>query len=105
LPAASTSFADLVDEFVDDLLRRAPQLVKNRVSYGQSTGGGRPDVFYVINPQESTQGALPAAVKAAQKRNNVQLCRISVPELADVDDLLAAMEGFFEKKYGPPIAR
>jgi cystathionine beta-lyase/cystathionine gamma-synthase len=100
LPAAPTTFPDLVDEFVDFLVRTAPALVKSRVSYGQSTGGGRPDFFYVINPEESTQGALSAAVKAAQKRDNVQICRVSVPELADVDGLLAAMEGFFEQKYG-----
>lgn len=103
LPAAPTTFPDLVDEFVDSLLKQAPSLVKNRVSYGQSTGDGKPDVFYVINPQESTQGALSAEVKAAQKRDNVQICRISVPELADVDGLLAAMEPFFERKYAPPL--
>ncbi len=100
LPAAPTTFPDLVDEFVDFLLRTAPTLVKNRVSYGQSTGDGKPDYFYVINPQESTQGALSAEVKAAQKKDNVQLCRISVPELADVDGLLRAMEPFFALKYG-----
>jgi len=99
LPPAPTTHPDLVDELVAYLLERAPALVKSRVSYGQSTGGGRPDVFYVINPEESTQGALSAAVKAAQKRNNVQICRISVPAEADVDGLLAAMEGFFERKY------
>jgi len=99
LPPAPTTFDDLVDEFVDFLLKEAPALVKNRVSYGQSTGDGKPDVFYVINPQESTQGALSAAVKAAQKMNNVQICRISVPAKADVEGLLAAMEGFFRKKY------
>ncbi|MBK7395932.1 MAG: PLP-dependent transferase [Myxococcales bacterium] len=100
LPPAPTTHADLCDEFVAHLLSRAPELVKSRVSYGQSTGGGKPDFFYVINPEESTQGALSAAVKAAQKRNNVQICRISVPEHADVDGLLAAMEGFFAEKYG-----
>lgn len=99
LPPAPTTFADLVDEFVDFLLKEAPALVKNRVSYGQSTGNDKPDVFYVINPQESTQGALSAAVKAAQKKNNVQICRISVPAKADVDGLLSAMDRFFEKKY------
>ena len=99
LPAAPTTFPDLVDEFVDYLLRTAPTLVKNRVSYGQSTGAGKADFFYVINPQESTQGSLSAEVKAAQKRNNVQICRVSVPELADVDGLLRAMEGFFALKY------
>lgn len=100
LPAAPTTFPDLVDEFVDFLLRTAPALVKSRVSYGQSTGEGKPDFFYVINPQESTQGSLSAAVKAAQKKDNVQLCRISVPERADVAGLLRAMEPFFALKYG-----
>ncbi len=100
LPAAPTTFPDLVDEFVDALLRTAPGLVKNRVSYGQSTGGGQPDFFYVINPQESTQGSLSAEVKAAQKRDNVQICRVSVPEHADVDGLLRAMDEFFTQKYG-----
>jgi len=66
---------------------------------GQSTGGGKPDDFYAINPEESTQGALSAEVKNAQKRDNVQICRISVPEHGDVDALLAAMEGFFDIKY------
>jgi cystathionine beta-lyase/cystathionine gamma-synthase len=104
LPAAPTSHADLVDEFVDHLLAAAPALVKSRVSYGQSTGGGERDWFYVINPQESTQGSLSAAVKSAQKRNNVQICRISVPAIADVDGLLAGMEPFFDRKYGPRAA-
>jgi hypothetical protein len=100
LPPAPSTHADLVDEFVDELLREAPTLVKNRVSYGQSTGGGRPDVFYVINPEESTQGALSAEVKAAQKRDNVQICRISVPELADVPALMRVIAAFFARKYG-----
>jgi cystathionine beta-lyase/cystathionine gamma-synthase len=99
LPPAPTSHADLVDEFVAYLLAHAPTLVKSRVSYGQSTGGGKPDYFYVINPEESTQGALSAEVKNAQKHDNVQICRISVPEHADVDGLLAAMDGFFAQKY------
>jgi len=99
LPPAPTTYADLVDEFVAYLLAHAPTLVKSRVSYGQSTGGGKPDYFYVINPEESTQGALSAAVKNAQKHDNVQICRISVPEHADVDGLLAAMNGFFAQKY------
>jgi cystathionine beta-lyase/cystathionine gamma-synthase len=99
LPPAPTTYADLVDEFVAYLLETAPTLVKSRVSYGQSTGGGKPDYFYVINPEESTQGALSAEVKNAQKHDNVQICRISVPEYADVDGLLAAMAGFFAKKY------
>lgn len=105
LPPAPTTHADLVDEFVAYLLEHAPTLVKSRVSYGQSTGGGKPDVFYVINPEESTQGALPAEVKNAQKRDNVQICRISVPEHADVDGLLRAMEGFFVAKYGPALTQ
>ncbi len=100
LPPAPTTYPDLVDEFVAYLVEHAPKLVKSRVSYGQSTGGGKPDTFYVINPEESTQGALSAEVKNAQKHNNVQICRISVPEHADVDGLLAAMSGFFSQKYG-----
>ena len=100
LPAAPSTHADLVDEFVDYLLTHAPKLVKSRVSYGQSTGGGKPDYFYVINPQESTQGALSADIKAAQKRDNVQICRISVPEHADVPGLLEAIDGFLTRKYG-----
>ena len=99
LPPAPTTHADLVDEFVAYLLARAPKLVKSRVSYGQSTGNGKPDYFYVINPEESTQGALSAEVKNAQKHDNVQICRISVPEHADVDGLLTAMAGFFALKY------
>lgn len=102
LPPAPTTFPDLVDEFVAHLLEHAPTLVKSRVSYGQSTGDGRPDVFYVINPQESTQGALSAEVKNAQKRGNVQICRVSVPEHGDPEALLAAMEPFFTLKYGAP---
>lgn len=100
LPAAPTTHADLVDEFVEYLVRHAPTLVKNRVSYGQSTGGGQPDYFYVINPEESTQGSLSAEVKNAQKHDNVQICRISVPAHGDVEGLLAAMRGFFTQKYG-----
>lgn len=99
LPPAETTYPDLVDEFVAYLLEHAPTLVKSRVSYGQSTGDGKPDVFYVINPEESTQGALSAEVKNAQKQGNVQICRISVPEHADVDGFLAAADGFFAKKY------
>jgi cystathionine beta-lyase/cystathionine gamma-synthase len=102
LPPAPTTHPDLVDEFVEYLLTQAPELVKNRVSYGQSSGNGRQDYFYVINPDESTQGALPEAVKAAQKRNNVQICRISVPAIADVDGLVQVMRDFFDRKYGPP---
>ena len=99
LPPAPTTYADLVDEFVAYLVTHAPTLVKSRVSYGQSTGGGKPDYFYVINPEESTQGALSAEVKNAQKHDNVQICRVSVPEHADVDGLLTAMDGFFAQKY------
>jgi hypothetical protein len=99
LPPAPTDHEDLVDEFVDYLLLHAPELVKNRVSYGQSSGEGLPDKFYVINPQESTQGSLSAAVKAAQKKDNVQICRISVPEHADVAGLVQVMSGFFDQKY------
>ncbi len=99
LPPAPTTYADLVDEFVAYLLAHAPGLVKSRVSYGQSTGDGKPDYFYVINPEESTQGALSAEVKNAQKHDNVQICRISVPANGDVDGLLAAMAGFFAAKY------
>lgn len=101
LPPAPTEHADLVDDFVASMLAAAPELVKSRVSYGQSTGAGLRDYFYIINPQESTQGSLSAAVKNAQKRNNVQICRISVPAIADVAGLLAKMEPFFERKYGP----
>jgi len=104
LPPAPTDHQDLVDEFVDYLLTHAPELVKNRVSYGQSSSNGLPDKFYVINPQESTQGSLPESVKAAQKRDNVQICRISVPENADVAGLVRVMSGFFDQKYqlAPP---
>jgi cystathionine beta-lyase/cystathionine gamma-synthase len=102
LPPAPTTAPDLVDELVDYLLAHAPELVKNRVSYGQFTGDGKPDYVYVINPQESTQGSLSAETKAAQKKDNVQICRISVSENADVDGLARVMEGFFDLKYGPP---
>ena len=101
LPAAPTTAPDLVDEFVDYLLAHAPQIVKNRVSYGQFGGENRPDYVYVINPQESTQGSLSAETKAAQKKDNVQICRVSVSENADVDTLARVMEGFFDLKYGP----
>jgi cystathionine beta-lyase/cystathionine gamma-synthase len=101
LPPAPTTAPDLVDEFVEYLLVHAPQLVKNRVSYGQFAGEDRPDYVYVINPQESTQGSLSAATKAAQKKDNVQICRISVSEHADVEALVRAMEPFFDLKYGP----
>ena len=102
LPAAPTTYPDLCDAFVAWLLEQAPGLVKNRVSYGQSRGGGQRDPFYVINPEESTQGALSAEVKEAQKRGGVQICRISVPEHADVDGLVEVMCGFFDATYGSP---
>jgi hypothetical protein len=101
LPPAPTTAPDLVDEFVDYLLTQGPKLVKNRVSYGQYAGEGRDDYVYVINPQESTQGALSAATKAAQKKDNVQICRISVSEGADLDALVGVMGAFFDTKYGP----
>mgnify|MGYP003884114313 FL=1 len=102
LPAVPTTFPDLVDEFVAYLLEHAPGLVKNRVSYGQSKGQGQRDPFYVINPEESTQGALSAEVKEAQKRGGVQICRISVPEHADVAALVDVIVRFFDKAYGTP---
>ncbi len=101
LPPAPTTAPDLVDELVDYLLEHAPTLVKSRVSYGQYGGENLPDYVYVINPQESTQGSLSAETKAAQKKDNVQICRISVSEGADLDALLRVMEGFFDLKYGP----
>lgn len=102
LPAAETDFPDLCDAFVAWLLEHAPAgLVKNRVSYGQSSGGDR-DPFYVINPEESTQGALSAEVKEAQKRGGVQICRLSVPEHADIEALMPAITGFFDATYGLP---
>lgn len=100
LPPAPTTAADLVDEFVDYLLAHGSTLVKNRVSYGQYAGEGRSDYVYIINPQESTQGSLSAATKAAQKKDNVQICRISVSEGADLDALIGVMRGFFDLKYG-----
>lgn len=105
LPPAPTTHGDLVDEFVDELLQQPPELIRNRVSYGQSKGGGQLDPFYVINPEESTQGALSAAVKEAQKRDGVQICRISVPQHADLQALLRATERFFDRVYGPPARR
>ena len=100
LPAADID--DLCDAFVAWLLDHAPAgVVENRVSYGQSSGGAV-DPFYVINPEESTQGALAAEVKEAQKRGGVQICRISVPERPDTDALMRAITGFFDATYGPP---
>lgn len=104
LPAAPTTHPDLVDEFVDYLLTHAPGLVKNRVSYGQSSGEGRPDVFYVINPQESTQGSLPESVKSSQKRDNVQICRISLPANGDVEALGRAIAAFCDLKYASALS-
>jgi cystathionine beta-lyase/cystathionine gamma-synthase len=100
LPPAPTTFPNLVDEFVADLLHRVPQLVKSRVSYGQSSGAGKTDLFYVINPEESTQGALSREIKEGQKRGGVQICRISVPQFADVSGLLVAIEAYASAKYG-----
>ncbi len=84
------------------LRRRGDQGTARWRASGQSCRASRPrpDFFYVINPQESTQGSLSAEVKAAQKRDNVQICRVSVPEHADVDGLLRAMDEFFTQKYG-----
>jgi cystathionine beta-lyase/cystathionine gamma-synthase len=104
LPPAPTTATDLVDEFVDYLLTNAPALVKSRVSYGQYAGEDRPDYVYVINPQESTQGSLSAETKAAQKKDNVQICRISVSEGADLDALMRPIQAFFDLKYGAPTA-
>ena len=39
-------------------------------------------------------------VKEAQKIDGVQICRISVPENADVQRLVRVMSGFFDEKYG-----
>lgn len=99
LPSAPTPEGiDLVDEFVDYCLKQAPDLVRNRVSYGQSSGQSR-DFIYIINPQESTQGSLSAEVKEAQKKDNVQICRISVPQFAAVEELNTVMSRFFDYKY------
>jgi hypothetical protein len=46
---------------------------------------------------------LSAAVKEAQKRSGVQICRISVPEHADVAALVQVMSGFFDHAYGKPV--
>jgi hypothetical protein len=105
LPAARADHhADLVDEFVDTCWPTAPALVKNRVSYGQSSGDGKARRLLRHQPQESTQGALARRGQGAQKRDNVQICRISVPEHADVPALLAAMAPFFARKYDPAAA-
>lgn len=100
-PAAETAEGvDLVDEFVDFMLAQAPDAVKNRVSYGQADDDADFDPTYIINPQESTQGALSAEVKEAQKRDNVQICRISVPQRCDLKRLKAALSQFVALKYG-----
>lgn len=98
-PAPTADGRDLVDEFVDFMLAALPDQVRNRVSYGQSSGGDL-DLVYIINPQESTQGSLSDAVKEAQKKDNVQICRISVPEKMDVESFNQALSDFFELKYG-----
>lgn len=94
---------DLVDAFVSFMLKNVPEQVKNRVSYGQSGGAivnGTPqDYIYIINPEESTQGALSQAVKDAQKKDNVQICRISVPAHCDVPAFTAVLGTFFSQVY------
>ncbi len=98
-PAPTAEGVDLVDEFVDFMLAALPDQVRNRVSYGQSSGGDL-DFVYIINPQESTQGSLSDAVKEAQKKDNVQICRISVPEKMDLLSFKAALSQFINQKYG-----
>lgn len=101
---AESGIHDLVDAFVFFMLKNAPEQVKNRVSYGQSGGaivnGVPQDYIYIINPEESTQGALSQAVKDAQKKDNVQICRISVPARCDVDAFTAVLGQFFTETYG-----
>lgn len=103
-PAEIPNGGDLVDYFVDYLLTHAPAQVRNRVSYGQSGGavyaGLAQDFIYVINPEESTQGALSQAVKDAQKKDNVQICRISVPAQCNIPAFVEVLEGFFSETYG-----
>ena len=98
-PAPTREGQDLVDEFVDFMLAALPDQVRNRVSYGQSSGQAL-DYVYIINPQESTQGSLSDAVKEAQKKNNVQICRISVPEKMDLPAFEQALSDFCNLKYG-----
>lgn len=104
-PVSLPEGVDLVDYFVDYLLTHAPEQVKNRVSYGQSGGamyqGLAQDYIYVINPEESTQGALSQAVKDAQKKDNVQICRISVPAQCDIPAFVEVIDAFFTANYGP----
>ncbi len=101
---AESGITDLVDAFVFFMLKNAPEQVKNRVSYGQSGGatvnGSPQDYIYMINPEESTQGALSQAVKDAQKKDNVQICRISVPAHCDIDAFTAVLGAFFTQTYG-----
>jgi cystathionine beta-lyase/cystathionine gamma-synthase len=101
---AESGITDLVDAFVFFMLKHAPEQVKNRVSYGQSGGAvvnGKPqDFIYLINPEESTQGALSQAVKDAQKKDNVQICRLSVPAHCDVDAFTSVLGAFFNETYG-----
>lgn len=105
LPPAPTDAEDLVDEFVDFMLTQAPNQVKNRVSYGQSSGeDAAQDWVYIINPQESTQGSLSQEIKEAQKRDNVQICRLSVPARCNTAALNAAISQFIESKYGAASA-
>ncbi len=103
-PAEVPNGGDLVDYFVDYLLTHAPAQVRNRVSYGQSGGavygGLAQDFIYVINPEESTQGALSQAVKDAQKKDNVQICRISVPAHCNIPAFVEVIEGFLSETYG-----
>lgn len=98
-PAETVSGIDLVDEFVAFMLEHASEGVKNRVSYGQSSGAGKPDYIYIINPQESTQGSLSDAVKEAQKKDNVQICRVSVPVNCDVAKFNGVLTQYFDFKY------
>lgn len=102
-PASLPDGVDLVDYFVDYMLQHAPEQVKNRVSYGQSGGsilqGVAQDYIYIINPEESTQGALSQEVKDAQKKDNVQICRISVPAHCNVTAFTAVLGSFFDTVY------
>ncbi len=95
LPPVPNQTVDLVDEFVDYLLKTIPEYVKNRVSYGQAN-----HFIYVINPEESTQGALSKEVKEAQKKDNVQICRLSVPAHCEPEVFNQAVSAFLELKYG-----
>jgi len=92
------NIASVVDKFVWMMLANAPDLIRNRVSYGQSSGKDH-DFIYIINPEESTQGALSKEVKEAQKKDNVQICRISVPEKLDVNAFNQAFSKAIEEIY------